>query len=163
MFEGAHIYDDMIYDNVLQSLGGQLDGYRNDRWDHRDRVNHHIQKIYDFNDDDFPAAEADSDPFPAALSIFKAAASSLTSLNLDWIITRRVFDAVPRADAHKASTAFSEMFALRFPHLKAFQLRNSVVKECQLPSGLYLLDECSMQNVGDEGMLIPSERMGSPV
>ncbi|KAK4543472.1 hypothetical protein LTR36_005615 [Oleoguttula mirabilis] len=40
---------------------------------------------------------------------------------------------------------FLRLFDLRFPHLRAFQLRNAVVPEAQLPHGLYLLDHSRVQ------------------
>ena len=39
---------------------------------------------------------------------------------------------------------FQDLFALRFPNLRAFQLRNAVVIDTLLPPGLYLLDHTSI-------------------
>lgn len=156
MFEGAHIWDDIIYDHVIQRYNGISDiyRYRNDLWDHQDRVKYHIQKMYDIHEDDLPAvlAETKTGSLPAALAIFEAA-SSLTSLNLDWIIIRQSTDNVFGYRNQQVAAAFNDIFRLRFPHLRAFQLRNAVVDECQLPKGLYLLDECSMEHPGIESGL----------
>ncbi|KAL1301589.1 hypothetical protein AAFC00_005820 [Neodothiora populina] len=150
MFESSHIYDDMVYDDVIRTSGGDLDRYRNELWDHRDRVDFHIQKIFNFNDHDFPAAESDSNPFPATMGLIQAAADSLTSLNLDWVITRRIYSVGTSESTHKPMVAFRELFKLRFPNLRAFQVRNAVVKESRLPEGLYLLDECSTSSTDPE-------------
>lgn len=143
MFEDAHIYDDIIYDQIVKSTSG-LEHYRNELWDHKDRIKYHIDQAVNHDDPYHPAAGADIEPFPAIITILRASASTLTSLNLDWVITRRVNDHLPLADANNTLAAFREIFRLRFPCLRAFQLRNTVVKECQAPPGLFLLDECSM-------------------
>ncbi|WPH01707.1 Hypothetical protein R9X50_00455900 [Acrodontium crateriforme] len=78
----------------------------------------------------------------AAMNMLNCASSSLTSLNLDWILTTPVAlwcskDAVSQ---QRWTSLFVNLFALRFPHLRAFQLRNAVVRDTVLPQGLYLLD-----------------------
>lgn len=139
LFEDAHIYDDIIYDQILETADDDLrKRYNNDVWDHKSRMKCHAQGFIRDN------GSNDNDPSPAILRILKGSASTLTSLNLDWVIIRKVYDMIPLADANRSMAIFKEIFSLRFPCLRAFQLRNAVVRETQLPSGLYLLDQCTM-------------------
>lgn len=62
--------------------------------------------------------------------------STLTSLNLDWILWRQFGS---REDAQAVSD-LHQLSQLRFPHLRSFQLRNAVVNETELPDGVFLLE-----------------------
>lgn len=81
----------------------------------------------------------------AAMAMFRNAAQTLTSINLDWI-----YCAPPRF-APRDPTAlqswprvYQELFSCRFPHLRSFQWRNCVVPETKMLEGLYLLDRSDL-------------------
>jgi hypothetical protein len=72
--------------------------------------------------------------------LIASSASTLTSLNLDWIHWRRKDVELP------GSITDSELFLhalsrLRFPHLRAFQIRNAVLPLTVLPKNVYLMEE----------------------
>jgi hypothetical protein len=69
----------------------------------------------------------------AAIQMFQSASHSLTSVNLDWVLT-----SFPKAVNPPYYTFFRNLFACRFPNLRAFQFRNAVVAETKLPENLYL-------------------------
>lgn len=72
--------------------------------------------------------------------MFASCSTSLTSLTLDWIFTRpEPFTASDR-DLIRWYDFFIGLFNLRFPSLRAFQVRNAVVDETILAPGLFLLD-----------------------
>ncbi|KAF2476347.1 uncharacterized protein BDR25DRAFT_252277 [Lindgomyces ingoldianus] len=71
------------------------------------------------------------------LHVLDISASSLTKLNLDWILWRKAED--ESADA-LAVTILNSLSKLRFPNLRAFQVRNAVVAPTRLPYDMYLLD-----------------------
>lgn len=67
----------------------------------------------------------------------KMAATTLTSLNLDWIMWPSTVENPEKQTVdtlHMLST-------LKFTNLKAFQFRNTVVSQTKLPEGIYLLDD----------------------
>ncbi|CAN9295179.1 unnamed protein product [Alternaria alternata] len=66
-------------------------------------------------------------------------ASTLTSLNLDWIHWRRR-NAEPSASSTDAEVFLSALSKLRFPHLRAFQIRNAVLELTILPQNVFLLE-----------------------
>ncbi|PVH97833.1 hypothetical protein DM02DRAFT_719642 [Periconia macrospinosa] len=69
--------------------------------------------------------------------LIEKSAKTLTSLNLDWILWRK-------SDSLDTTHAFATMQQLsqqRFPHLRAFQLRNTVVSDTVLPDGVFLLED----------------------
>ncbi|KAF1942133.1 hypothetical protein EJ02DRAFT_422377 [Clathrospora elynae] len=69
--------------------------------------------------------------------LFESSASTLTSLNLDWILWRR-----RESDSHNsASYLLHTLKGLKFPHLRAFQVRNAVLPLTQLPDNVYLLED----------------------
>ncbi|OCL04824.1 hypothetical protein AOQ84DRAFT_415308 [Glonium stellatum] len=71
--------------------------------------------------------------------ILKCSAPTLTKLNLDWILWRKDERIAP-SDNSNAMHMIRTLAQLRFPSLRAFQLRNAVVAPTRLPSGLYLLE-----------------------
>jgi hypothetical protein len=75
-------------------------------------------------------------PNPIVMLLGKAA-STLTSLNLDWIIWRQAESNNDIPALHD----FHLLSQLRFPHLRGFQVRNAVVYESKLPDGVYLLED----------------------
>lgn len=62
--------------------------------------------------------------------------SSLTNLNLDWILWRRK-ELDPYDDS---TTIIGALTALRFPHLRALQVRNAVLPLTKLPEDAFLLE-----------------------
>ncbi|KAF2823306.1 hypothetical protein CC86DRAFT_65856 [Ophiobolus disseminans] len=68
--------------------------------------------------------------------LLEHAASSLTSLNLDWIYWRR-----QELDPYDDSSAtLTHLATLKFPNLRAFQLRNAVMQQTLLPEDTFLLE-----------------------
>lgn len=84
-----------------------------------------------------------------AISLLGNTCRTLVSLNLDWIMT------VPSALSYTKDKSVQrswanisrDLFEIRFPHLRAFQLRNAVVVDTLLTPCLYLLDHSFRQAV----------------
>ncbi|KAH8726932.1 hypothetical protein GQ44DRAFT_770861 [Phaeosphaeriaceae sp. PMI808] len=73
--------------------------------------------------------------------ILEFSASTLTSLNLDWILWRR-----KEIDLHdQSSTTLKTLATLRFPHLTAFQLRNAVLQQTMLPADIFLFEDTFLE------------------
>ncbi|KAF2757581.1 hypothetical protein EJ05DRAFT_394825 [Pseudovirgaria hyperparasitica] len=73
------------------------------------------------------------DPCTLTTLLLHSSADTLTSLTLDWILWP--------SDNRRQTLPFLDSFSrLYFPNLKAFQLRNTVLTETELPKDLYLLD-----------------------
>lgn len=69
--------------------------------------------------------------------MLEASVATLTSLNLDWILWRRRND-----DPYdNSSQALDRLSALRFPNLRAFQVRNAVLPQTKLPEQIFLLED----------------------
>ncbi|KAH6620314.1 hypothetical protein C7974DRAFT_230993 [Boeremia exigua] len=70
--------------------------------------------------------------------LFEASQSTLTRLDLDWILWRqRELD-----DIHDGSAVFlKDLAAMRFPYLVAFQMRNAVLPLTKLPDEVFLLED----------------------
>ncbi|KAF7196810.1 hypothetical protein HII31_01728 [Pseudocercospora fuligena] len=70
------------------------------------------------------------------------ASTTLTSLNLDWVLT------TPQTHCSKSlanwCSFYLDLFNCRFPHLRAFQFRNCVTPDNIMPPGLYLLDHSNI-------------------
>lgn len=76
-------------------------------------------------------------PSNPMMMLIDKSVSTLTSLNLDWILWRQ-------HDSNADDPALSDLqqlARLRFPHLRAFQMRNAVVHETRLPLNVYLLED----------------------
>lgn len=73
--------------------------------------------------------------FDAAILMFTNASSTITSINLDWLLC-----APHRFPSTDPTSMYRALFRCRFPHLRNFQFRNCVVAETRMPEGLYLLD-----------------------
>jgi hypothetical protein len=72
--------------------------------------------------------------------ILQASAPTLTNLTLDWILWRsRDSSEVPN-DKSTAMGMIYRLSQLRFPNLRAFQMRNAVVEPTKLPPGVFLLE-----------------------
>jgi hypothetical protein len=70
----------------------------------------------------------------------ECSADTLTSLNLDWLHWRKK----ERDGDHPTSNSnlfLNTLSHLRFPHLRAFQIRNAVLPLTKLPDQVYLLEE----------------------
>ncbi|KAF2258357.1 hypothetical protein CC78DRAFT_587205 [Lojkania enalia] len=82
-------------------------------------------------------AEAKTEPLSSILHLVIPSASTLTKLNLDWILWRTTED---EASNNRALGLLDMLAGLRFPHLRAFQMRNAVEYHTKLPNGVYLLE-----------------------
>ncbi|KAF1934134.1 uncharacterized protein M421DRAFT_50704 [Didymella exigua CBS 183.55] len=85
-----------------------------------------------------PTRRVPSIPMAPMHWLFQSAQSTLTRLDLDWILWhQREYD-----DAYDTSSEFlNDLAALRFPHLVAFQMRNAVQPLTKLPSDVFLLED----------------------
>jgi hypothetical protein len=90
-------------------------------------------------------------PSPAACAnlMLTDMAKTLVSLNIDWAIKApqvniQAVGGFKSADYVRWIKWFSDLFSLRFPHLRAFQYRNAVTAHTTLPPGLYLLDKSTV-------------------
>ncbi len=73
--------------------------------------------------------------------LLECSAPTLTSLNLDWILWRRSDD-----DPYDNSMdTLHTLRQLRFPHLRAFQVRNAVLPLTKLPDGVFLLEDTFLE------------------
>ena len=79
-----------------------------------------------------------------ANAMFSSMATTLTSLNLDWIMTVPDPNKLRRGDYERWIQLYADLFSLRFPHLKAFQYRNAVTQTSLLPEGLFLFDRSTI-------------------
>jgi hypothetical protein len=76
-------------------------------------------------------------------------AKTLVSLNIDWAVKApqvniQAVGGYKPADYARWLKWFSDLFSLRFPHLRAFQYRNTVTAHTTLPPGLYLFDNSTV-------------------
>lgn len=70
--------------------------------------------------------------------LFESSQSTLTRLDLDWILWR------PREQDNEvdgSSEILKELASMRFPHLVAFQMRNAVMQLTSLPDDVFLLED----------------------
>ena len=104
------------------------------------------------------------------LGLLNSASATLTSLCLDWALTLPTYHSnsslkttTPDSEGYLAwVNMFLRLFELRFPHLRALQFRNAVVRETMQPPGLYLLDHADIpiKNVMDAAdVLRPDYRL----
>jgi hypothetical protein len=85
--------------------------------------------------------EMSTGPAPSMQGLLEHSAATLTSLNLDWLLWRR-----RSSDSDdNATTLLNHLATLRFPHLRAFQIRNAVLPQTLLPQGFYLLEETFLE------------------
>ena len=74
------------------------------------------------------------------LSMLEPATDTLTSLNIDWLI---FYDSAPKEDGSgddlNARVLLWKLSTMRFPHLRALQLRNAACDNTKVPSAVYLL------------------------
>ena len=70
--------------------------------------------------------------------LFQCSQSTLTRLDLDWILWRQR----EHNDAYDVSSDFlRDLAGMRFPHLIAFQMRNAVLPMTKLPDDVFLLED----------------------
>lgn len=133
MFKEANTFDDAIFAKLRPSLPKDMVFCNGDELEHRARAAYHLRISHE--EDRY----AKADPLPTALALLRGSAKSLKSLNLDWLIIRRTDEPLTQVNLLILRTVLSDIFELRFPALRAFQLRNVVVPECELPPDMYLL------------------------
>ena len=114
----------------------------------------HLQKKAEKYDkiiwDDLPAVRDFVDQVPAEeplepstsihpfMWLFQGCTTSgLTSLNLDWILWRQR----ENGPCEESTGIFTSLAKLKFPHLRAFQVRNAVLPHTELPKDVYLLED----------------------
>lgn len=115
----------------LRAKAAEYDGHI---WDKIPHIEHFV------DENNFRSASQLVIPNPI-LMLLEKSASTLTSLNLDWIVWRQ-------AETHQDVPALQDLqrlSRLRFPHLRAFQLRNAVVHESKLPDDVYLLEDMFLE------------------
>lgn len=73
--------------------------------------------------------------------LITSSASTLTSLNLDWILWRR-----REEDGFEhCMSILDTLRSLRFPQLRAFQLRNAVLPQTELPPDVFLFEDTMLE------------------
>lgn len=85
----------------------------------------------------------------AAMLMLSGASSTLTSINLDWIMSVPYSgsgNCLRRGDRRYENWIgmYKSLFSCRFPNLRSFQLRNCVVSHTTIPAGFYLLDKSAI-------------------
>ena len=70
--------------------------------------------------------------------LFQCSQSTLTRLDLDWILWRQKEN---NDEYDGSSEALKDLAAMRFPHLVAFQMRNAVLPLTKLPNDVFLLED----------------------
>ncbi|KAI8937992.1 hypothetical protein NX059_005668 [Plenodomus lindquistii] len=123
--------------NNAQELKSRSDAWDNAIWEELSDVSAFVQA----NRARIPASE----PWTAAVDpvrwLTTSSSHTLTSLNLDWLLWRRRED---DGLAHCMSILDS-LKITRFPHLRAFQLRNAVLPHTELPPHVFLLEDTMLE------------------
>ncbi|KAF9735521.1 hypothetical protein PMIN06_000506 [Paraphaeosphaeria minitans] len=116
-------------------LRAKADEYDTVIWE---KLSYYDPEIEDFIDSNqFPCPNLKSGPSNPMMNIIGKSWSTLTSLNLDWILWRQYGS----TDDTLAIRDLQQLSQLRFPNLRSFQLRNAVVDETGLPEGVFLLED----------------------
>lgn len=116
-------------------LRATADLYDTSIWDRLDFDGPDIQPFIDSNQ--LPLPNLKLGPANPMMTIIGKSWATLTTLNLDWILWRR-----PNTnDDAQAISDLQQLSRLRFPNLRAFQLRNAVVQETALPRGCFLFED----------------------
>ncbi|KAG9556383.1 hypothetical protein KCU71_g10327, partial [Aureobasidium melanogenum] len=142
-FRDAHNFDEKIYSR-LPDVGGLISSIQQELSDEDRSVVSGVKQLLDHNHPDF--ALSDTDPFPTFMHILECSTASLISLNLDWVLFRRTDQRASSESKTSLESMFKRMFKLHFPHLRAFQFRNAVIAEAELPQDVYLLDACGLNS-----------------
>ena len=138
-FKDAQDFDKEIY-KQLPDLGGLIYSIQQGLSDEDRSPTNSVKQLLHSNHPDW--APTDTDPFPTFMHILEHSAASLTSLNLDWVLFRRTDQRASSESESSLQSMFKGLFKLHFPYLRAFQFRNAVIPESELPQGVYLLDSC---------------------
>jgi hypothetical protein len=77
--------------------------------------------------------------------LIQCSASTLTSLNLDWIHWRKKEGESGVDHCSNSSLFLTSLSQLRFPHLRAFQIRNAVLPLTKLPDDVFLLEDTFLE------------------
>ncbi|CAO2657269.1 Nn.00g033950.m01.CDS01 [Neocucurbitaria sp. VM-36] len=100
-----------------------------------------IKTFVDANEAEVRDTRALTSPVEPLQWLLNCSAATLTSLNLDWILWRRK-DGDPYDNSHATLNCLR---TLRFPHLRAFQVRNAVIPHTKLPDGIFLLEDTFLE------------------
>ncbi|KAG9671886.1 hypothetical protein KCU95_g16858, partial [Aureobasidium melanogenum] len=138
-FRDAHNFDEKIYSR-LPDVGGLISSIEQELSDEDWSATSGVKHLLDHNHPDF--ALSDTDPFPTFMHILECSTTSLISLNLDWVLFRRTDLRAFSESKASLEGMFKRLFKLHFPHLRAFQFRNAVIAEAEMPQDVYLLDTC---------------------
>jgi hypothetical protein len=138
-FKDAHDFDEEIY-KQLPDVGGLISSIQQELSDEDRSPVNSVKQL--FHHDHLDWAPNDTDPFPTFMHILEHSTNSLTSLNLDWVLFRRTDQRASSESESSLQSMFRGLFKLHFPQLRAFQFRNAVIPEAELPQGVYLLDTC---------------------
>lgn len=139
LFKDAHNFDEKMY-TKLPDIDGLISSIQQELLDENWSALSSVKQLLDRNHPDF--ALSDTDPFPTFMHILEHSTISLVSLNLDWVLFRRTDQRASSESKASLEGMFKRMFRLHFPHLLAFQFRNAVIAEAELPQDVYLLDAC---------------------
>lgn len=143
LFKEAHNFDDLIY-SQLPDIGMLISSIQQETSDADKSATQSVRHLLDRQDPDF--MPSDTDPFPTFIHILEHSAASLTSLNLDWVLFRRTDRSASSESRSSLENLFNTLFKIHFPCLRAFQFRNAVVPEAELPQDVYLLDTCGVSS-----------------
>jgi hypothetical protein len=143
-FKDAHNFDEEIY-NQMPDINGLISSIEKEFSDEDRSPTSSVKQLLHSNHPDW--APNDTDPYPTFMHILEHSATSLTSLNLDWVLFRRTDQRASSESESSLQSMFRGLFKLHFPQLRAFQFRNAVIPESELPQGVYLLDTCSSEPV----------------
>ena len=162
LFDRAQQFDDRIYESLAQitDLPIELNNahipshYQRTKVAYRgpwlDPADLHVEKgnyvMWKAQRERLPSADI-------ALGLLNSACHTLTSLCLDWVLTSPKYygnapwkTTTPDSDGWISwISMFLNLFDLRFPHLRALQFRNAVVRDTLQPPGFYLLDHAHIQ------------------
>jgi hypothetical protein len=137
-FKDAQTFDKEIY-GQLPDIDGLIDSIQRELTDEDWSPTNSVKQLFSRNHPDW--APNDTDPFPTFMHILEHS-TNLTSINLDWVLFRRTDQRASSESESSLQSMFKGFFKLHFPYLRAFQFRNAVIPESELPQGVYLLDTC---------------------
>ena len=93
-----------------------------------------------------------------AITLLSNVSATLTSICFDWVLAMPYNLAIAQDSSKQVAwlSLHADLFALRFPSLRAFQYRNAVVVDTILPPGLFLLDHAGpMERRSERERAIP--------
>jgi hypothetical protein len=90
--------------------------------------------------------------------MFRLSSTTLTSINLDWVLTNERPFNQPIVSAARA-LFYRNFFSLHFPSLRSLQFRNAVTSDTILPKGMYLFDRWNLHISG----MYPTEELSPPL